>query len=552
MATANEKAIAELRSCHDQIREGTFRRNLLAKVQKHSRSWRDGAKPLDRLQGAVVASEIYDYYGKYVKAQEALCDYDLNDTLHYVEESARKRRPTFKRELWVVLSHAQTLYRAEDYPEVRRVLGECTHLLNLVDPNEAGYFGTRSRLLYLSGQVLRQQGAHDEARRQFGESIEFACRRLRQKTPFFEFVAPEEYASSNLSEEEKTTRLRHAQKLAHWTIARSLALGIAWIYYVTGRLSDASRALAVGTVLFRSTGDSINRAYCDLLVGAVSRARYAHKRGELSAALRTMTDASKGVRGNPLFELRAHYEIVLAHLHADDVEQARTTITSLESSLTAAQQAVGSRLERWSCQLLVLKSRLFRKERAFDKAAELAKKAADLANSIEQSSLAAEAFIAWAEAEHEVGTAAALESAVAHLAQARQLGEGNPKTSAVCCLHSALVHIKQQQPDAARDEFKRWDHEYRAVVEHGFVKQLADRVNISLWSSDGELRLVGMRYDENKRRLKEALLRKVLAIPGLSRPEQAKRIGLKNEKDFVRWVRECGLESELRRRSRQH
>lgn len=426
------------------------------------------------------------------------------------------------------------------------MLVDCSDLLNLADPNKEDFLGTRARLSYFTGQVLRQLGEYEKGLREFGESIEYSSRRLRQKTPFAEFVAAEVYQESKLSREQKTNEFSHAQKLAHWTIARSLALGIAWIYYVTGRLSDASRCLAVGSALFRSTNDSVHRAYSDLLMGAVSRAKSSHDPQGLAEALRMMRAASKGLSTHPLFRIRADYEVALAYLHAGDLEQAHRAIASLESSAMPSGRGAGGRSQRWNCQLLVLKSRLHRKGMDHAQAATRAEEAAKLANKGEQPSLEAEALIAWAEAEYEIGAPESLELAISRLTSARRLGQGNPKIGAVCSLHIARVRLKQGQPDAARDEFKRWDYEYRPLVEHAFVRQLADRVGTSLWSSDGELRLDGLRYDDNARRLKEALLRKVLAIPGLSRHEQAMRLGLKNERDVLRWIHDCGLEPESR------
>ena len=94
MSAVSETALVELRSCHDDIREGTFRRELITTVVRNSAAWR-AADPPERLQGAVVASEIYDYYGMFDEAKKALNGYRLEDFLSYLKTSASKRSPTF-------------------------------------------------------------------------------------------------------------------------------------------------------------------------------------------------------------------------------------------------------------------------------------------------------------------------------------------------------------------------------------------------------------------------------------------------------------------------
>jgi hypothetical protein len=121
------------------------------------------------------------------------------------------------------------------------------------------------------------------------------------------------------------------------------------------------------------------------------------------------------------------------------------------------------------------------------------------------------------------------------------LSRENPNIGAVCTLHTARVQLKRGRREEARDELKRWDQEYRAVVEHGFVRRLASEVRAKLWTSDGELPLEGLNFEENALRLKKLLVKKVLSTPGLGRPEQAKRLGLANQRQLLRWARDCDL-----------
>lgn len=542
-----------LERCHVDIREGHFSAAILKRVRKHQPRW-ETLPAQQKHQGAVVASEVYDYYAMHDDASRALQDYNLDDMLSALKSGERYRSPTLKREVWIVLSLAQAHYRSENYTKVRSVLSDCVGVLDAADPARERYLGTRARLTHLSGQVHRQLGAYDEAVRQFGESIEYAWRRFRQKTDFREFIGPEKYAPSAMSPEIQDREFHHARKLANWTIARSLALGIAWVYYVTGRLSDASRCLAVGATLFRSTHDSVHRAYCELLSGAVERARHADKPERLDSALKCMRVASTGLVDHPLFRLRAGYEVALAHLHAGDTAAAEKEIAQLERHLLPRQPTArtsagrgsrqpsdGGRSLRWQSQVQALRSRLCRARKDYTQAADRAADALRFAERAQQPTLRAEALIAWAEAECESGSDAELEHALGRLAEARSLSRENPKIGAVCSLHTARVHLKRGRQDEARDAFRRWDLEYHAIVEHGFVRRLSDQVRAQLWSSDGELPLDGLEYDHNARRLKKLLVEKVLRIPNQDRPSQARLLGLKNERDLQRWIKECNL-----------
>jgi tetratricopeptide (TPR) repeat protein len=538
--------LATLGRCHDALREGSFNRHLLTTVRQHRDAWLT-AKEVDLLQGAVVTAEVFDYYGKYRQAETALAQYGypLSELKRRVRRitSSRTPGPTFKRELWVVLAHAQGMYRDEEYKEVRDVLGLCSEALMALDPEQKTFLGTRGRLAYLEGQVHRQLGEYDAGLRRFGESIEFSWRRLRQKTPFSEFVAPDRLAHDATPENERLQQFDHAQRLATWTIARCLAIGIGWIYYVTGGLSDASRCLAVGLTMLRSTTDSVHRAYCELLMGAVARAR-ADDPKMLQNALATMLSAADGLKDHPLFRLRAGYEIAVAHVHAGELAKAALAISAMENSLGSRGPGTGGRSLRWTSQVAILKSRLLRSKRDFGGALAAAQQAHDAAADTQQSTLVTEALIVMAEAEIEEGSSDALDRALLHLSEARLLSRENPKTGAVSALHIARAQAKRGRLEEARDEYRRWEFEFRHRVEHGFVRRLAGDVRTSLWTSDDELVLVGENFKTNSERLREHLLRKVLKMQGLTRQEQADRLGLKDPRDVQRWIERFGLQGQ--------
>jgi tetratricopeptide (TPR) repeat protein len=518
---------------------------MIETVQNNLPLWQRSPDRNLRLRGAFVSAEIFDYYGMYADARAALEPYSVSAIVEQLRTQGKRLDDTqLKRQFWLALALAQADYRDEYYPKSLDTLRECLEILTELDPDSARLHGTRARLLHGMAQNHRQLSDYATAMRCFGESIESANHRLIKKTDFAEFVEPEVLVQSPLSKEQQADRLVYEQKLANWSIAKTLALGIAWIYFATGRLSDASRCLAVGAALLRSTHDSTHRAYCALLSAAVERGRHGDDPAKLKLVIPAMQRAAIGLNDHPVLRVRAEYEFALACLHTGDLEGASAAIAKVDKSLGKAK-GEGLRSARWECTSLILKSRLQRLEGNPLVALRHADKAEDRARDAGQRGLMAEALIASSEALQQMKNRESVEQAGSRLRRARELVPTNPKTAATCSLHLAGVELDLGRPTAARDEFKRWETDYKPHIEHGFLKGLAARVERRLWSSDGELKLDGMNIKHNALLLKKHLVSKVWEMQGLTLDQKGDLLGCTG-KQFDRLAKEYGLKESAR------
>jgi tetratricopeptide (TPR) repeat protein len=512
-----------LERCHALIRQGTFTPDLLVAVKQHGPKWTRFTQPEKRLHGAVVSAEILDYYGQYRAAEEVLSGYGYNFNAMLAALIKSAEQPHVKRKLWVILAHAQTHYRAERYGDTKSVLDDCAKVLAALDPSEEKFFGTRARLAASTGQVLRQLGDYDEAVRYLTASITFAHRRFSQKTGFAELTSPDAKTAMHFSD--ANAQIFDAnQKLAHWTIGKSLALGMGWIHYMRGRLADAGMCLGTGAALLRPLHDSVHRAYCKLLMSAVTRAKYAPDQKRVASILESIKDAALGLSKHPLYRVRAHYELAVAHLHLGNLKDAATEIQQLNASITEAS-GMAYRSTRWECSSLVLESRLHRLQGKAAQAEQLARKASDLADHKKQRSCKIEALIACAEALKLRGKRIDLEHAVHCLEEARSSDAHNPKTAAICTLHLCEVHRARRQEDRAESELTHWRREYAPIVEHGFVRHFAAKMERES-QSEVVVPLRGTVLRTN-RDLVDRVLIKMVDTPALSVSEKARKLGIK-------------------------
>jgi tetratricopeptide (TPR) repeat protein len=521
-----------LAKCSDEIRQGSFTPQLLQRVEEHEVLWRQAQNPL-RFRAAIVTAEVFDYFGRYQQVRRSLerFNYELRDVLAALKSEASRGEPVdLIPRMWVVLCLTQALYREDDFPRTAVVMRQCLEILDKFDPNENRFLGTRARILMMIGQSLRQTSDYEEAIRSFTESIRFANARFIQKTPGLELEGPDGVVRGDGRID--TAQFLAAQRLAHWSTAKSLALGMGWIRYVTGRLASATNCLSTGSTLLRALHDPIHRAYCQLLIAAVARAKDAQDPEKVRKTLAPMRDAAAGLAKHPLFSVRAHYELAVAYLHFGDHNAARAQIDELSKGL---EQPDAAPFTRWRCAAQILESRLMRKQGDLVTAADTAKKALDLAQEQRRPNWEIEALIAQGEALGLCRENGMLDQAVRCMEQARAQSKNNPKTEAVCTLHLAQFHFRLRHEDRARDELNRWKVEYESAVEHGFVRHLARSIERQLGYPDPNSVFViqGDRLDENLARLEKAVVTRVLSL-GLDRAAEKQRLGLKTERQVQR------------------
>lgn len=490
---------------HALIRQGSFSQSLLLNALNNRKRWLESGSPPEVV--ATVSAEILDYFGCYPEAERALDGYEVDEVLADLDEAVPG--PEMKYRLWLALAFTQVSYRDEKYAETRRILSFCLRVLHAADPSEIRHYGTRARIQLAMGQALRQLGQYDSALVHFADSIRFSQSRFQQKT------APAT-AETQHSDELIPGRVAHdvfdaSRKLAHWNIAKNLALGTGWIHYVTGRLTEATTSLNTAASLLRTTNDPIHTAYCELLIAGVARARHTNEPQLLRGVLTQMESAAKPLLKHPLFKNRARHELAVTYLYMNDLDNAEREIQRLNEQRSKAPGS-GSRLKRWLSYSLILESRLLRKRGDAEGSKRRATEALDLAEAQGDDLLhcRVDALIALAEALRQRNRSPAdLERASACLHEARDLSLLNPKTAAACTLHLAATYASRGQLDRARSEFGRWHWEYEPIVEHGFVKQLATDVSFLLWPRRETFVLEGTSLAFNQVRLERHLLGEV-------------------------------------------
>jgi hypothetical protein len=468
---------------HRRIRRGDFDESLLATVRQQAATWQAAPSIATQLKGTYVVAEVLDYFGQYAEEWHQLerVGPEQQDFVRKIaaRQPLEEDLSLSKRRIWVTIAFAMALYRKEEYRDALSALVACRAATDALDPGREMLFGTRARIAHSHGQIRRQLHDYASARREFEDAIVFARRRFVGKTAFAELPHPSEPAGVFGSAAFEDDRL-----LAHWTVGKCLALGLGWIAYTTGQLSAAAMLLSAGYTLLRGTGDGLHRAYAKLLLGAVERAAAGDDPQRLAKAIETMEDAKMGLESHPTFKLRATYDLALAYYRLPRCRvDARRAIGELKAGLSGK----GQRSARWMSTALAVESRIERLEGNLERAETLANRAVACAESAppEHNAINAEALIALGEVFRDKALEArshrskkidfSSDHAIDRFEKALALASDNPKIAAVCHLHLARTYCE-------RDAIREAQIEYAAatavtpIVEHGFVKALADTV----------------------------------------------------------------------------
>jgi hypothetical protein len=67
------------------------------------------------------------------------------------------------------------------------------------------------------------------------------------------------------------SRLEQEHAHASYSVAKAMALGLAWIYFNSGRLRNARPLLMSARVLLERTTDDLHRAFVDMILGCIER-----------------------------------------------------------------------------------------------------------------------------------------------------------------------------------------------------------------------------------------------------------------------------------------
>ena len=438
------------------------------------------------LKNKGLVSEILDYFGRFDEANESL----RGMALQVLERVDRRRKAATqitetaslklaREQVRLCLEYAQTFYRQHHYGDAERIIKNCSQVVEngVVDEMNFPCYGTRARISYYLGRVLRQTNKYDEAESCFAESIRYHYQRAKKT------LLKHHNKANAKPVREELDYARHKSAIC-------LALGLGWLSYTKGALARAKSYLMPARVLLLSLDDAINSAYVQLILGAIERCLAGRDKEKLGTAIDLLEGPCKTFEtfGHLPYRARAIFELSLAHLYAGDL----TLAGEGRKKVQAYSEEKGD--VRWCCNALILESRI-RRERALSASGaearqnlrdseEIASQAFQKADKMGDTQLLCkiDALIARGEARIQAGD---FENARKDLSDAskinretdsakplnRSADSTNPKIEAVCNLHLARSYIKERKAREAAVHLQRWK-EVREQVEHVSVHDL--------------------------------------------------------------------------------
>lgn len=289
---------------------GLYARSLICEVLDYAGLWRQ-------------ATRYIGDHGK--KAYDTLCNSKTNTSL------LSNLRLT-KQQCWCCLHLGMVqYYREQQWAKAREHFEAARMVLEqIARVQEGSCFGSLSRAYYCLGLVAREEHDYITSRQHFSKSIEFAGKKLGQSRNEYQFL-------------KKQSRQQHAPhiesqvptKFFAYCLAKSAGLGMSWLAYTRGSMSEAFAHLVSARQLLPETGARYIRSYIEVVHATAKRAAAADDEKELREALRDLSkayvdlggdailtqgrdhDETRGaLKGHRTYAIRAAIELATAHLTA--------------------------------------------------------------------------------------------------------------------------------------------------------------------------------------------------------------------------------------------
>lgn len=467
------------------FRAGRFNHELLATAQTlltNLEQLQDGAGELsyDYIQGAGYCLEVLDYFGLWEKAAEQAQVFESRYSHLRTNRAKRDEigEPRLLREIIrLILICSISKYRQHRYGEMPDLCHDLNEILHReIVPEGLPCLGTQAKINYFLSRLLRQFGRFRESEESLKQAITLYHRRIELKT-----------SDPKLSPEE-----RKAEALfCNYRIAILTGLGLSWLRMNYGTLSTSQTSLEIARSWLATTEDELNKAYCDFMLGAVRFRLHARDPEQIRGALAHLRGAAEvfeKYKHRP-YLVRCSYEMAVAHYYLEEDEDARGLLLEIE----------GTRDPRRQAQIRMLQSRIAVRQKNFTAAVRFAAQAIDCLRGPEphgaqplQSPLLVEALIIRAEAEI-AGEQYA--GAAADLQRAQELNRQpsfnphydlvpdlriNPRNEALIVLNRARLLACQRHRSEALVCFQQWDEEFRGIIDHGRIIELAESVRAEI------------------------------------------------------------------------
>ena len=456
-----------------------------------------------------MLAEVYDYFGTIGFSNPDLLKkqgFEIFDELRKLKDIKPYDRKVVREQVRFCLNHANAfLYRAYKYDEAEERISWCRKFVieRLRDESAFPCYGTLAQAEFLLGRIYRRLNQYDDAEKCFGQAIAYYYKRAKRKKEAHEH------------DESKQEAVREELTFSEYKSAICLGMGIGWISYSRGHLSEAIyHGIIPARVLLLGTQDKLHTAYLDLLMGAAQRAIIGPRDKSSLEPKKDLLEAIENIeRAYQVFHEHKHVpymanaalELALAYLYNEDYYKAANTLSEMESALKEED------ISRWQCPRLLLLSRISREKGNLAEAESLASESLAHAKDTWQISYQIEALTVRSEAKmltDKIGEARA------DLHEALKLnGEGkkraNPKVEAVCQLHLARSYALEHNGREAKRHFGRWkplEHK----VEHRIIHEIARKVEKEIEALNRDFVIPAdtedLNYNEHLKRLQKFLI----------------------------------------------
>lgn len=481
--------ISDLAEIRARVRAGDFRADLLGRaqiLQQHLAALKE-VGDVDYFKGLSTVSEIYYYFAKFSEADKIVAEEGpkiVAELPQWHKPNSNAERAYMKQKVWVAVHYAQALYRSRMYVQTRHITEVCMRAVEglLIDPDNPMY-GTKSRLFFVLGQVLRQLQKYEESRDCYLQAIRLSYDRLGRLGP-----------GNDASNEREQAAISRGIGLAS-------ALGLGWLDLVRGRLREAEAFIAIGRSLLLRTNDWVNKAYINLLYGSLQRLKAGYDSEKLQKAITILEGPYNDFAAHLPYRARAAHQLALAYFYRSDYEISMSYVEQVRK----ISEAIGDAW--WLCNGLIMQSRIARKMHDLTAAVELADTALEKAQGAKEQLAEVDARIANGEAHLELKNYGLAEE---QFKNASNLGgAANGQVRAVCHLHLANTYLKQDLLRDAEQHINAWsqlksDVENEVVQDQG--RRLEAEFKIRMSDFIVSRQVPTLNYDEHVKRLRDFLI----------------------------------------------
>jgi tetratricopeptide (TPR) repeat protein len=469
------------------VRTGNFGPKLKANIDfvfEHRQIFRNEGSEARYALTHSLAAEVYDQRGNYEEALKKV-ESLVNDKgyLPYLEteqkESFTERlglgdeltqaRKLARQKAMCCMAYGFALYRKRQYDRATAVLDVCSRFIYEVLVEQRGIqrfyaWGTRARLHYFKGQILRVQRKFSRSTKHFVKALDYARRRLQEKSK----GSPEE--------------IRIEQLFANHCAAKVLAFGLGWNHLLQGQLGKCWEFLLAARLILHDSRDHYLRWQIEFLCCSVRRAQKGVSE-DLAKLLPKIESCCKHLRPHTEYYLQARHEHALILLNLGLARKEKNLAYSnihFSDALQIIEEVLPDCDTSNRVLAFVLKSRVLRARNRPTDAAESVKLACwAYKNSGSAAPVRAEAAIASGEALLCAGGEDNVRRAVRLFDEGLRLSRNNLLVRSTCYLHLTEAQLKLDNALRAIQSFGAWNNVSNRI-EHGWLRQKAEMLRASL------------------------------------------------------------------------